>query len=817
MAANGISQLTTNGVADKQKRQLAKLALAYNDRTASGKSRTNYDITQLPATWEFENNTNVLLDNPNSGGLLPGRPWVVGLSAPTILDFTTNQFRTRGQVKLLNDATTFARAGNATMVDSDGLLKWAPHNELTYSEDFSNAAWLKTHVDVTVADDGFTTVENSTANAYPGITQSTSLAGTVSFTADVRQNNTDSVVFRIIGTGIDGATHTTNRFTFATNAFVYNSGGDADSLEVQDLGGGIYRLTVKATGTTIVGAAVYPAYGDGVADEAVDTRYPRLYRSDLGGMVNNPETGDSYVPTTSAAVYLPRQNHHIYNGTAWVNAGLLVEPESATNLLTYSEDFTNASWGTSNTATLAIDAAGPDGETSAVTLVDSNAGGSTFVRIVSAGISVSTSTAYTASIYAKADQLSYLHIRLLGFTTPTDGGVWFDLATGTVGTENTGCVGGITDVGGGYFRCSVTFTTDATDTAGQVLFYVCGADNVLAVDLDGTSSILIYGAQLEASSVPTSYIPTTSATVARAAETLVIPAANLPDHMTPTYIGDELVTNGTFDTGISGWVDSSELTGSIAWNDSGYIELNGGGSSDEGAANQVLTTVSGQTYRLQASKTRSSITQVGTGPMSGDLYQSLNTGTDTDIVFVATGTSTYVTFRNFNIVGTVSVDNVSVREIVPLAVSIQMDGYMTYADTDTSVTAAIDGELVWYRRFIDVNNSIGAAMQTLGVDTGRPLFIQAETSSGVDTAAGSSTEYEAGINVPFNIASRHGSTFVNGAVGGTALTANTTPVAIADLSATDLALASTGGPMIITKFRMWAEDIGDTGIAEASA
>jgi hypothetical protein len=70
--------------------------------------------------------------------------------------------------------------------------------------------------------------------------------------------------------------------------------------------------------------------------------------------------------------------------------------------------------------------------------------------------------------------------------------------------------------------------------------------------------------------------------------------------------------------------------------------------------------------------------------------------------------------------------------------------------------------------------------------------------------------------VPFNIASRHGSTFINGAVDGTALTANTTPTEIFDGSSTDLKLCQRGGPMIITKFRMWAEDIGDTGIEEAS-
>lgn len=83
MAANGISTLKTNNVADKEKRQKAKLALAEQDRAARNLVEherytvTTADITQLPTQWNFDTNTNtnILVDNPNVGGLLPGRPW----------------------------------------------------------------------------------------------------------------------------------------------------------------------------------------------------------------------------------------------------------------------------------------------------------------------------------------------------------------------------------------------------------------------------------------------------------------------------------------------------------------------------------------------------------------------------------------------------------------------------------------------------------------------------------------------------------------------------------------------------------------------
>ena len=72
-----------------------------------------------------------------------------------------------------------------------------------------------------------------------------------------------------------------------------------------------------------------------------------------------------------------------------------------------------------------------------------------------------------------------------------------------------------------------------------------------------------------------------------------------------------------------------------------------------------------------------------------------------------------------------------------------------------------------------------------------------------------------GVLVPYNIASRHGSTFLNGAVDGVALTANTTPTALPDLSATDFNLGY-DYMGTISMLRVWADDLADVGIAEAT-
>ena len=66
MSANGISTLST-----KELRQRAKLDLAAANRAAVGNPRATYDITLLPT--QYDNND--VVDNPNIGGLVAGRPW----------------------------------------------------------------------------------------------------------------------------------------------------------------------------------------------------------------------------------------------------------------------------------------------------------------------------------------------------------------------------------------------------------------------------------------------------------------------------------------------------------------------------------------------------------------------------------------------------------------------------------------------------------------------------------------------------------------------------------------------------------------------
>jgi hypothetical protein len=58
-------------VYNKEQRQLQKLEIAQVKRAGDGNPRAIYDIAQLPTQYDGNN----IIDNPNVGGLLQGRPW----------------------------------------------------------------------------------------------------------------------------------------------------------------------------------------------------------------------------------------------------------------------------------------------------------------------------------------------------------------------------------------------------------------------------------------------------------------------------------------------------------------------------------------------------------------------------------------------------------------------------------------------------------------------------------------------------------------------------------------------------------------------
>ena len=145
---------------------------------------------------------------------------------------------------------------------------------------------------------------------------------------------------------------------------------------------------------------------------------------------------------------------------------------------------------------------------------------------------------------------------------------------------------------------------------------------------------------------------------------------------------------------------------------------------------------------------------------------------------------------------------------MPDGVSISIKGRISYADT------GVVEEAVFTRWYFGPGHYLVNRLRTLGALTGTIQTIH--MYSGVADFVEGSDDYSPGVNVPFNIASRHNSGALNNASNGLAATEDNTPAGISDLSATDLVVAY-DFMGCIEEVRVWSVDIGDAGIAEATA
>ncbi len=202
----------------------------------------------------------------------------------------------------------------------------------------------------------------------------------------------------------------------------------------------------------------------------------------------------------------PRFDH---NPTTGESLGLLVEEQRA-NLLLRSEEFDNASWilGAATVTPNAV--AAPNGSSTADQLVETTA---TANHEASQSFTPIANTSYTFSCYLKAATSSTCGLRVSANLTGSGVICSVDLSakTATV-TSGTGTAT-ITTLADGWFRVSLTATASASPSSTfAYVFRSLGSTG------STSNSVYLWGAQLEAGAFPTSYIPTTTATVTRSAD-----------------------------------------------------------------------------------------------------------------------------------------------------------------------------------------------------------------------------------------------------------------------------------------------------------
>ena len=196
------------------------------------------------------------------------------------------------------------------------------------------------------------------------------------------------------------------------------------------------------------------------------------------------------------------------NGTC---PSILVEPQR-TNLLKWSEDFTNSDWSKTASSISANAITAPTGLTTADKIVESTANSGHYVETVTP---TTGGAIYTVSNYFKKAERNFAY---LGAYTNESKQVYVNLTTGAVTTTAGTIISyNVDSLTNGWFKVSITFTATT-----EVYTFFGPSDNGTNFSYtgDGTSGIYAWGAQLEAGSYATSYIPTTSASVTRNADVI---------------------------------------------------------------------------------------------------------------------------------------------------------------------------------------------------------------------------------------------------------------------------------------------------------
>jgi hypothetical protein len=221
-----------------------------------------------------------------------------------------------------------------------------------------------------------------------------------------------------------------------------------------------------------------------------------------------------YIPTTTSAVSVgPLANIPRLNYGSDGCPSLLLEPQR-TNAFLYSNQPEGTGWDRVN-CTFQTGFAGPDGYNSARKLTATSNDSVFYYQ----NTSVTSGTSYTASVYVKSAGKRYFQITgSSGFAGNEY--VNFDLQTGTIvyesGSALTGKIEALTD---GWYRVSVTQIATSTTSGRFILALIdtATAGRLGVVTADG-NGILVWEDQMEASSYPTSIIPTLGSAVTRLAD-----------------------------------------------------------------------------------------------------------------------------------------------------------------------------------------------------------------------------------------------------------------------------------------------------------
>lgn len=272
---------------------------------------------------------------------------------------------------------------------------------------------------------------------------------------------------------------------------------------------------------------ITPSYGLTATERVLPQMALDFTTAALDSRVTFTRTGNTATVTNSSGYVvginanLPRFD---FDPIALTCKGLLIE-DSRTNLCLYSEALdTAASWVVGNASVTANATTAPSNTLTADKLVEDVAASE---HSVTQTIAYVTNNAVTLSVYAKT---SGRNLRIL--MSDNISGVAFALYNLTNGTFSGSTISGswsaisptITNVGNGWYRCTLTATKGAGVAIAAIINLTDGTNT--AYTGDGVSGAFLWGAQLETGAFATSYIPTVASQVTRTADVATMTGTN---------------------------------------------------------------------------------------------------------------------------------------------------------------------------------------------------------------------------------------------------------------------------------------------------
>lgn len=448
-----------------------------------------------------------------------GQPGSAGDPTLTLsYNYLIDSGSTIAQSVLKGPVPTFTRASNAMSFDSSGNLAYAPHQLLENANLGTRTAdvpsgWAEANA---TGDVVWTDIGSYSQALWSGITQRRYLTNATPVTA--AETYTAFVYIEDSAVTAGATTILDVTSTSGTDADIKDEDWDA-------LGGvaGWY-----AVGFTMGAADTNANFGigfgrQGNATGSVAMSRPGIVKGLIAGVgVNVPaklsgEPLGRWIGTDDGDEPLydqPRFAHDPADSNAQL--GLLMK-EQRTNLALQSEAFdvdgSGSPWTHTRASISANAVAAPDGNTTADELVEDGTASAT--HFVEQTISFTSGNAYTFTEFAKKNTRNNLRLTFNTAAFPSGAYAVFNFNTGVVVSAGGGAdSSSITDVGGGWYRASVTATADAT-TSATVGTYLHNGTSI-TYNGDGSSGLYIWGADVELGAFPTSYIPTTTAQVARA-------------------------------------------------------------------------------------------------------------------------------------------------------------------------------------------------------------------------------------------------------------------------------------------------------------